>query len=265
MTNTTIFMLTHNKEVKFDTPDDGYKPMICGNAIVQGMNNYVKDNEGKGISTLYPFYGIMTGQYWAWKNATTENIGFCQYDQIFLKNHLMKLKSSQAASILNDYDIILPEKTQLQNPFFDLTIAKEKTNSIHYTHYPVPREWSKMRYVIEEIYPDYLYAYDLIFEDKSYYQNNMFITNREIFDDYMLFAFRIMERMRLSVDPQDYLSRTYPLGIHFAEVLLNTYLRKNQLKVKELPILEAGEGLSLTTSLNKKIPSLRRINGSDRL
>lgn len=263
MTNTEVFILTHNKEIRYESHDESFKPIICGNVIVEGMNYYIKDNEGKGISTLYPFYEEMTGQYWAWKNSIKENIGFCHYNQLFLKNHIQKLKTPHIEKILNEYDMILPEKTQIKKSFFKLTLEKGNTNTIHRVHYPVAKEWTKIRDVIEEIYPAYLYAYDLVFEDKSYYENNMFITKRRILDDYMLFAFRIIERMRLNIDPRDYISNTYSVGKHFGEVLLNTYVRKNQLKVKELPISEESDRNPLSTTFNRKYPGLSNIIGSE--
>ena len=66
------------------------------------------------ISKLNKYYAELTGEYWAWKNSNVDIIGFCHYRRYFVKNiFLKKLNEEDIETLLQDYDIILPQKRHL--------------------------------------------------------------------------------------------------------------------------------------------------------
>lgn len=232
MKNIIIYVLTHKK-----FPYDGnplYKPLLNGSIFHDDDFGYLRDDSGDNISDLNPYYAEMTGQYWAWKNSNAQIIGFCHYRRYFAKTiSLKKLEKKDVEEILNDYDIILPNRAHM-----GMTNIDDIKKSRKYLSYgPYIEEYCKLREIIERYYPDYLKYYDEMLNEKECYWFNMFICKRELADDYFNWVFDILEKVKNEIDFNKYEDDQKRILGFLSERLINVYVKKNKLKIKERPTL----------------------------
>ena len=232
MKSIAIYVLTHKEA---DIPDDDlYVPVLNGSSSHKNYFGYQRDDLGDNIFHLNNYYAEMTGEYWAWKNSDADIIGFCHYRRYFTKNISLKLlEKEDVESILNEYDIILPNKTRMgMSNIEDI----EKTRK--YLGYgPYIEEYNLLRKVIETDYSDYLKYYDEMLKEKECYWFNMFICRKELADDYFEWVFDILKKMENLIDFNKYPRGQERILGFLSERLINVYVKKNNLKVKEKPIL----------------------------
>lgn len=249
MKDITIYVLTHKK---FDSPDDDiYIPLLNGSALQVEDFGYLRDDTGENISNLNEYYAELTGQYWAWKNSTTEIIGFCHYRRYFAKNILLKiLNYDDIKKILSTHDIILPNSIRM-----GMTHKKEieisyKDNNTG----PKIEEYSKLRKIIEEYHPEYLNEYDQVLNDKEGYFFNMFICKKELADDYFEWLFDILDKIKDEIDYSQYPEGQKRVLGYFSERLINVYIKKHNLKIKEKPLLFIDRKFPIIHTIGYKIP-----------
>lgn len=232
MVKISMYVLTHKK---FDLEkNEIYKPLLNGSVYHKDDFGYLRDDLGENISNLNEYYSELTGQYWAWKNSNDEIIGFCHYRRYFAKNFSLKiLEKDDIEEILNDYDIILPNKTLM-----GMTNIQDVERTRKYLDYgPYIDEYYTLRDLIEKDYPDYLVYYDEMLNEKECYWFNMFICRKELADDYFEWLFDILAKMEDLIDFNKYPSGQKRILGFLAERLINVYVKKNNLKIKEKPIL----------------------------
>lgn len=249
MKNINIYILTHKK---FDyEKSDIYKPLLNGSALQKETFGYICDDAGDNISKLNPYYAEMTGEYWAWKNSKCDIIGFCHYRRYFAKNiSLKKLEKNDIEEILNNYDIIMPNKVRMGMT----NIEDVKRTRLYLNYGPYIEEYCKLRIIIKEYYPKYLKYYDEMLNEKECYWFNMFICRKELADDYFKWVFDILEKVKYEIDFSKYdVNQRRILGF-LSERLINVYIKKNNLKVKEKPILINDRKIPLVYVICFKIP-----------
>lgn len=226
-----IYVLTHKK---FDlNASDIYVPLLNGSSSQDDDFGYLRDDSGDNISDLNDYYAELTGEYWAWKNSKADIIGFCHYRRYFAKNLSFKLlDSSDIQQILADYDIIMPNRINMGMSSID-----EIKKSRKYLDYgPYIGEYSKLREVIKKYHPDYLKDYDAVLNSKKCYWFNMFICKKELADEYFEWLFDILDRMMDEIDFSKYEGNQKRILGFLSERLINVFIRKNNLKVKEKPL-----------------------------
>ena len=229
---TEIFVLTHKK---FDLPQNNmYKPILNGSANHDDDFGYLRDDSGDNISALNDYYAEMTGEYWVWKNADADIVGFCHYRRYFAKGLSLKiLEKEDILDILNDYDIILPNKAHMGMTNID--DIKKTRKFLDYG--PYIEDYCILRNVLEKDYPDYIEFYDEMLNEKTCHWFNMFISKRELADEYFKWVFDILEKVKSEIDFDKYDDDQKRILGFFSERLINVYVKKNNLKVKEMPIL----------------------------
>ena len=235
-----IFVLTHKK---FECPkEDIYKPLLSGSSSHKDDFGYLRDDSGDNISNLNNYYAEMTGEYWAWKNSNADIIGFCHYRRYFAKNISLKiLEKEDIEEILNDYDIILPNKAHM-----GMTNIEDIKRTREYLDYgPYIEEYCKLRDLLERDYPDYLKYYDEMLNSKECHWFNMFICKKELADDYFEWIFEILSKMEKEIDFNKYPENQRRILGFLSERLINVYVKKNNLKVKEKPILISDRAFPL--------------------
>lgn len=230
--NVTIYVLTHKS---FDCPnDDIYKPLLNGSFNYTDDFGYLRDDSGDNISNLNNYYAEMTGEYWVWKNSDSNIIGFCHYRRYFAKNILLKkLEKEDIEEILNDYDMILPNRVRM-----GMTNVEDIKKTRKYLDYgPYIEEYCKLRDILEMYYPDYIKYYDEMLKNKECYWFNMFICKKELANDYFEWVFDILKKMEHEIDFEKYPENQRRILGFLSERLINVYVKKNNLKIKEKPIL----------------------------
>lgn len=236
-----IFVLTH-KQFDEDYDESIYIPLLNGSAFHDEDWGYLRDDSGDNISKLNPYYAEMTGEYWAWKNSDCDIIGFCHYRRYIAKDiSLKKLEKEDIIGILNDYDIIMPNIVHMGMTNID--DIKKTRKFLDYG--PYLEDYCKLRDVIEKDYPDYLSSYDEVLNDKEVYWFNMFICKKELADEYFEWVFDVLEKVRNKIDFTKYGENEKRILGFLSENLINVFIKKNQLKVKDKPILVSDRKIPL--------------------
>lgn len=237
-TNTSIYVITHKKFNKLNLK--GYIPIQVGTSVSDIHLEYIKDNQGDNISVKNKNFCELTGLYWIWKNDnSSKNIGIVHYRRYFVNDFLNNndfLDVDDIESILKDYDMILPKK----EIYGETAIEQYSKNSGFKT------DFDKVRQIIEMLYPDYLDSYDKVMNNNKMYQYNMFICNKEIFNNYCKWLFDILFELEKNIDlteRNDYQKRIYGF---ISERLLNVWVSKNKMRIKEYNVINTDEKYLMT-------------------
>lgn len=231
MENICIYVLTHKK---FDLNEsDIYVPLLNGSSSHSDDFGYQRDDIGDNISDLNNYYAELTGEYWAWKNSNADIIGFCHYRRYFVKDlSFEKLQKEDILKDLENHDIIMPEKVKM-----GMTNIKEISHSRKYLNYgPYIEEYSKLREIIEKKYPVYLKYYDELMGENECYWFNMFICRKELADKYFEWLFDILKTMENEIDFSNYVENQRRILGFLSERLINVFIKKHKLSVKERPL-----------------------------
>ena len=92
-----------------------------------------------------------------------------------------------------------------------------------------------MRKGIEKHQPEYLQIFDDVMNGHSAFLCNMFVTRREILNRYCEWLFSFLIEAAEAIDVEGYDSYSQRVIGFFAERMWTVWLRKNKLKIKELP------------------------------
>ena len=236
-----MYVVTH-KELPAEHIEklpEGYKVIHAGREISQDLG-YIGDNTGDNISYLNPYINEITAMYWMWKNTSHTVIGLSHYRRFFTEsqNELFDydniLNVARVYEILKNCDIIL-------SPHYDDMLEFENIAYYGDIH------WADLARIIitkkiEEIQPEYLEAFNFVMNSKVFYKCNLFVTRRNIFDAYCRWFFSFfIEAVQeiLSTTPiRQAPNKLKRLMGFFAERMLTVWLIKNNLRVKELKIIQ---------------------------
>lgn len=232
------------KNIKLTPPPEGYK-IIQGGRAVNGDFGYLGDDTGDNISRLNLYLNEHTALYWMWKNTTHTTLGLSHYRRFFTASDSASyayekiLSREDTLKILERYDIIVSEVY-----YGGLTQREWIVNDCGEPLTTLGE--AVIRKHLLQAQPDYLDAFDFVMNSTTLYKCNLFITRRNIFDAYCKWMFSFI------IDATEEVLRTVNLAnlpftprrlvAFFTERMLTVWLRKNRLRIKELPIMFA-EGL----------------------
>ena len=230
-----IIVATHKEYLM---PEDKiYLPLHVG-AEGKKSINYQKDNTGKNISLKNPNFCELTGLYWGWNNLDYDYIGLVHYRRHFTKKLFRSKKPSKnikkvvsyhdVNQVLKNYDVILPKKRNyvIEN-LYD-----------HYKHTMYIEPLDKTREIIAKKYPKYLKEFDKLRVRKSAHMFNMFVMKKDILNDYCTWLFDILFELEGMIDNSKYDSFHARFYGRISELLLDVYLRTNNIKYKEFKVLD---------------------------
>ena len=108
-----VIVATH-KNVAMPT-DPLYLPVFVGKDLHPDVNHtFQGDNTGDNISKENAHYNELTAIYWGWKNLDVDALGLVHYRRYLSLNKKKSLNTvlseQQTEKLLNQYDIILPQK-----------------------------------------------------------------------------------------------------------------------------------------------------------
>lgn len=231
----SVYIITHKRYKSLINQPKSYKPLLVGADMGNiGLPSYLKDNSGINISSKNRSFCELTGEFWVWKNRTDKIVGFDHYRRYFVNENYKFhkifppnfLREQKIKKILKDYDIILPQKYDLGRK-----TIKEQFNDSH-----DPEVWKKMRIIISKKYPEYMSDLNWVENQKKEYLYNMFITKREIFEEYCSWLFDILFTLEKKVDISKYDNYNQRMFGFVSERLLNVWVYHNSLKIKEYPV-----------------------------
>lgn len=233
--NIKIIVATHKM---FWMPEDEvYLPIQVG-AEGKADFGYTPDNIGDNISYKNPNYCELTGLYWAWKNLNVDYIGLCHYRRYFghegLSNESIEekkrriLAGSDYSKILNEYDVLLPEKMLLGRHF---TVKKQYEECHNLNDIMAVRE------ILRKDLPSYINAFETILNKHSFYCFNMFAMRKKYFDQYCEWLFDVLFKLESQLQIEYYDSYQKRVFGFLSERLFNVWLLKQNLSIKEMPIV----------------------------
>lgn len=243
MKDIKIYVATH-KIAQFPE-NKAYIPIQVG-AYNKEKFTEVTDFDGDNISIKNPNYCELTAAYWIWKNSKSDITGITHYRRYFFATNTNKLDkvldNEEIEKMLNDYDIIVPEKTCL----FKYKNLKEAYYNIHNGE-----DWEKCKDIVLKKYPDYKDAFEQMEKQRKFYACNMFITSKEKFDEYYKWLFDILFELEGKIDISNYSNYNKRIYGFLSERLFNVWLNKNKLKVKEMPVYNTDKNIAIEYITNK--------------
>lgn len=213
------------KHKPFDLPKlpEGYKTVCVGN---YSEPDEIDCTEGKNIEALNKKLNELTALYWIWQNTKDPIVGLAHYRRYLLGSDGDILTLPEAEQLLKNNDIICHS--------FNLDFLTVKRNIIM-----MGLLGGQVAYdIVRGHLPDgYQEAFAQVMESHHYYVCHLFVTKREILNEYCkwLFSFIIDAakdyRPRIGCDPQEVRAIGY-----IAEALLSVWALKNGLIVASEPI-----------------------------
>ena len=213
-----IYIIKHRE---CETPKlDGYKEIGVGECFKGNIDN---------INELNPYLNELTAIYDIWKNKNDEIKGQIQYRK-HLDENGEPIPYKRVKELLNEYDIITTKQYVVGDGIYH-NLRNEIGNE------QIKRVLDKYYYELIEINPE-LEDY---FNSTSFHYGNMFICKKEIYDKYCEWVFKIMIPLAKQFMKEDLsCGKTRMMG-YVNERLFTYWVRKHNLKVKELDVVVTGE------------------------
>lgn len=227
--------------------------------------NMIGDNTGQNISGLNRCFSELTALYWIWKNTDSPYVGMFHYRRFLSINDNARYPMLEFPSMrfrhlgINHlkgfaeeflHELELEKKYIL--PWFathDILVTEPiKLNA--YEQYKKEHIISDLDAALEIIHKKYPFMYESALQtlhgEEGFYPTNMFITRREILDNYASWLFSILlplyEEIKDDVARRD--TEQKLAFAYLAERLFTVYLRYEQqyhgLRIKEFPFALAS-------------------------
>lgn len=229
-----ILVAAHKKYWMPD--DDVYLPIHVGREGKADLG-YLGDNTGDNISAKNANYCELTGLYWTWKNLKNDYIGLCHYRRYFAREniHTDNIEKKKTAilhrkdyeKLLQEFDVILPVKRN----YYVETVRSQ------YEHAHNKRDIDETKRIVLELYPEYSEAFEKVMGRTKLYILNMFVMKKQQFDEYCSWLFSILFELEKRIDISSYNMYEARVFGFIAERLFNVWLEKQQLNVKEIPVI----------------------------
>lgn len=232
-----IFIVTH-KTIKKPIKKFCYSYIQVNADRNKNLGFEYCDNVGENIAIKNANYCELTALYWIWKNFKCNRddiIGICHYRRFFSKHKYFRKIAGIGIlkKFLKKYDMIVPSKF-----YFDVTTY------LYYDRYAgKKKDLDKTRQIISKLYPEYVNAFDEYCSRYEGHYCNMMVCQKEIFDKYCEWLFNILFELEKNVDLSMYNTQEARIFGYISELLLNVYIIKNKLKVKEMYLYNVEKSL----------------------
>lgn len=227
--------------------------------------NMIGDDTGDNISELNRYFAEITALYWIWKNTNTPFVGMFQYRRFLSINDnahypIVTFPSMRMRHLginhLKKFATIFLKDLELEKKFIlpwfathDILLSEPiKLNTYeNYQESHIISDLDKALDIIRIKYPEmYPFVIKNIHSNEGFYPANLFITQRQIFNDYAQWLFSIL--LPLYDDIKDELKlRDTEQKLAFAylsERLFTIYFRYQAqykgLRIKEFPFALAA-------------------------
>ena len=234
-----IYVVTHKRFDDQNFCKEGYTVLHVGNNT-DCKETYLRDDQCDNIAYKNANYCELTGMYWLWKNAKEKEsdiIGLIHYRRGFTKriSNLLyslhgpipkNLDMNCVRRILNKYEAIVPV------PEYSAKTVYKSYKQLHYGE-----DLLLVRKAIKHVCCDYLSEFDKAMNSHHYFNGNMIITTKKLFDAYTNWLFSVFDVVEKHIDmdkyDSDYQRRVFGF---LSERLLAVWLSYNDVKYKKMPI-----------------------------
>ena len=207
--------------------DDMYRKLCVGEYTEPGV---LSERIGENISEYNDRLNELTGLYWMWKNDRHEYVGLSHYRRYF-RHEGKRLDMDTVERILVDdgYDIILSDYLRLpwtvkQN--LEMAVGRDLYLDV----------FGKFCRAIEHYQPEYAYYFHDVLSGMNMYHKNMFICRREIMERYCEWLFSFILDVTDQVDVTGLSGYEKRVCGYFGEIMPTVWLKKQDLKIYEMPI-----------------------------
>ena len=218
--STKILVSVHKESL---VPNDPLYISVCAGAEVnrgEFITDYY-DDQGENISGKNPFYCELSVLYWFWKNCRAPSVGLSHYRRYFYyPSSNGTFLTRKDYSLLNDQDLILPHMRD-----YRFINAAEHFGSQFSRKY-----WSVLREAVVSVSPEMETHFRIVEGRKRLHIYNMFIMKWELFDEYMDWLFKVLERCEMSLNIQVGRTQHSRMLGHYGERLLNVWLESRLCK-----------------------------------
>ena len=225
-----IYVVIHKK---YNLKQDKLYQPICVGGFRQG--DWLTESEGQNIAHLNGKINECTALYWIWKNTDTPYVGLNHYRRYFYNNALKSmdnyLNAGRIDEIMDQYDLILPETFPLETQ----TVYQQIHSTINSEL--CEKAYDLLRRKIHEHQPEYLEAFDSVMAGYNMFWCNIFVAKREVLNRYCEWLFSFLIPAAEEIDVTGYDSYSQRVMGFFAERMWTVWLRKNKVKIKQLPFV----------------------------
>jgi hypothetical protein len=230
---TQIYVVAH-KKFTYPLPKN-YDYILVG---ANGKENCYKysDNTLDNISDKNKYYCELTAGYWIWKNDNESDIvGLVHYRRHFTRNIFSKsiknyLNEPQISRDLKKHDIICTKLYKTKDTVRDHILINVSKHDL-----------DLLEQSIKNVCPEYLDTFYNVLNGHKSYLLNMFISKKNLWDDYYSWLFKIFNDMEPNVDMTGYTVQQQRLYGFLSERLLTVYIMYNKLNVKSYSTYIVGE------------------------
>lgn len=191
----------------------------------------VHDDTGDGISAKNPSYCELTAQYWAWKNARADHLGFFHYRRYLYPDPdarrpyrierepdravLDRLGYRQFDGLIRRYDLIVPKPEDMFLP------VREHYARAAFHH---GQDLALAERIVLERHPEMAEAMEGYLSGSACLFGNIYIMRRTLFQDYCAWLFPILEEFDRRADTTGYTPQELRVDGYLAERLLGVYV-----------------------------------------
>ena len=240
--NIRIFVSAHKPVELFDSSI--LQPVQVGCSLRNDRFPWAfHDDKGNNISDLNPMYCELTTQYWAWKNTSSEYVGFCHYRRYFdfsgtrhdenIYGEIMddfidaasqkkySLDDESIEKFVAQYDVITTERKDIRTYAGQNATLRSQYDAADKLFV---EDLDKIVSILKKQHPEYGQDADKFLSGHVGRFCNMFIMKRKIFNDYCAWLFPLLEEFVSTTDMSRYSKEGVRTPGHLAERLLNIYL-----------------------------------------
>jgi hypothetical protein len=258
-----LFVLFHLDPPAFPIPAI-YSPIHCGYLGDLDGYPYLTDRtDGEFLSAKADYYSELSGIYWAWKNSKANILGSCHYRRVFttyplspvyrlkrflynrlnFKVNLAPRRNIPSKKIEKFLPYLLDEQTILEtfknhDAILPAPLILKVTVREHYRQHHQIADLDLLEEIIREKYAAYSDAFSEIMDGHELYPYNMFVLNREVFDQFMPWWFGVLGDFENRIDLAQFTGYQKRILGYLSERLLTVWFKKNnQIRIKEFPLL----------------------------
>ncbi len=156
---------------------------------VADLFDYVEDN----ISARNGNYSELTGLYWIWKNRLKQDVAQTQqYSGLVHYRRLFDLSEDDLLRLCdNEIDVVLP-----------YPMPYEPDIEMHHKRYLSDEEWGAVLKALEELQPEYAWAFQKILRQEYFFNYNIIIAKNEVLETYCDWLFPLLFRIEELNDPE---------------------------------------------------------------
>jgi len=155
----------------------------AGAALTEWHIADIRDNVGDNISEKNGNYSELTALYWIWKNRGNQGQEH-DYFGLFHYRRILDIAEEDVCRIgENEVDVILPYPTVCFPSIHE-----------HHKRYVKSNDWMAMVSALEELEPEYAKSMSKIFSGSYFYNYNILVARKEIFNEFCAWLFPILRR-----------------------------------------------------------------------